>query len=1127
MKNVSTEGSDLDFIINLREAGRFREAVDLLSERIKMGSQDVTTYALMTHILLLDKREDEAEEILEHARRVAPTDPAVLRNHAWIQLKKQNFSEALDAAAQAYEAAPYDAENCLVKAVALSADKRDHEALPFVVQAVEIRPNYAEAYAHRALIRLRKGDTSEAASDVSKALKLKPHLNPLWGLLGRIHQQRGNFEASINAMYEAISREPNNPDHHIALCTVLQMSKDMENALKVITHAVSVFPKYLGIRIAHANLLASLQHTEDASIAYKDILSLAPGHPDALLGLGLLAKQRAAYSEALELVEAALKVAQNHSRALHEKVLILIQLNQYANAEREALRQLNLSPSKTESTRTLAKSIFDHGQHAKAKKLLYSTLERFPDDTALLEHLSTLHAIDKEWSETESLLHRICVLSPPTSVRTCQMADAIQRQGRTDEAYDLLIQAYKINKNDVTLLQGLANLQALQGNWAEARSWIQRALTIEPKNAALLRQQGVIVFEQGRTEEAGEYLHEAIELAPDDIDTLKALIRHYKLQRAWADAEHWTRRAIKQSSTDFSLKIQLSALLDEQQQFEESLLILKTALDASPNNPDCLRALANHHIKNERWSEAREFVQRAISIAPYDANAHALLGILLEKDHQLDAAAESYGRACEYGPNETEHLWRQAFLLPRIPASASEIERFRNRYRENIARLHHTKLPIAIHDDKISPSFSFYLAYHNVDDRADLEALTHLYRAKTPSLDFVAPHVEDWTTPAGNRRIRLGICSEYLVGHTIGKLYQGLIRNLDRTKFEITLIHAPEAKTDLVRHEINKFADRTINLKGGLAQQWLDISELKLDLLFYPDIGMSHSTGLLAHSRLAPIQFVSWGHPNTTGLNTIDYFISSSSIEPDNADQYYSERLIKLSRLPCYYEPFLAPIHVETRSALGLPTSGTLYGCPQSLFKLHPDFDPILAEISYGDPTARLVFLDGTEPSWQRVLRQRWRSSFPIIEERAIFLDRMPMEKFMALLARLDVLLDPIHFGSGNTLYEAMVYGKPIITWPGRFMRGRIVAGAYRQMDIQDPPIAKRLEDYATLALSYGRDPIKRKFFQDQCKEGVRALYADMKSVREFEYFIEAALTAANEGSLLPVGWSPAAASNI
>ena len=152
-----------------------------------------------------------------------------------------------------------------------------------------------------------------------------------------------------------------------------------------------------------------------------------------------------------------------------------------------------------------------------------------------------------------------------------------------------------------------------------------------------------------------------------------------------------------------------------------------------------------------------------------------------------------------------------------------------------------------------------------------------------------------------------------------------------------------------------------------------------------------------------------------------------------------------------------------------MPETGILYGCPQNLFKLHPDFDAVLAAIAAGDPAGHLILPEGKYPAWTELLKARWAKTFPVLTERVVFLPRMSWDRFMAMMAQMDVLLDPLHFGSGNTFYDAMVNGTPVVTWPGRFARGRNVAAAYRQMGVADAPIAQHLEDYAPLALAFGK----------------------------------------------------------
>ncbi|MEQ1527085.1 MAG: hypothetical protein ABL911_10110, partial [Gallionella sp.] len=111
---------------------------------------------------------------------------------------------------------------------------------------------------------------------------------------------------------------------------------------------------------------------------------------------------------------------------------------------------------------------------------------------------------------------------------------------------------------------------------------------------------------------------------------------------------------------------------------------------------------------------------------------------------------------------------------------------------------------------------------------------------------------------------------------------------------------------------------------------------------------------------------------------------------------------------------------------------------------------------------------------------------------------------------------------SGNTFYDAMVIGTPVVTWPGKFGRGRNVAAAYRQMKIADAPIAQRLEEYAPLALALGRDPVRRQGLREASLEAAsQCLFEDMQAVREFESFLEDAVVAAGHGEKLVENWSP------
>jgi len=267
---------------------------------------------------------------------------------------------------------------------------------------------------------------------------------------------------------------------------------------------------------------------------------------------------------------------------------------------------------------------------------------------------------------------------------------------------------------------------------------------------------------------------------------------------------------------------------------------------------------------------------------------------------------------------------------------------------------------------------------------------------------------------------------------------------------------------------------------------------------------MEPLTYFLAFSRLAPVQVAGWGHPVTTGIPNVDYFLSSEGLEPPEAEGHYTERLIRLRHLPAFYKR-PAPVSPVGRAHFGLPEDARLYIIPQTLFKFHPDFDPVLGEILRQDSSARLVLISGSHKSWDASLLQRFRQSFPDQADRALFVPRMGSDDFIRLLGLADALLDTSHFCGGFSSTEAFAAGLPIITWPGAMMRGRVTAAQYQTMGISDL-IAEDAAGYVQLALRLAQDLEFRSDIKKRIIDHNAALFENIDVVRDIEQFFTDAM---------------------
>jgi protein O-GlcNAc transferase len=475
---------------------------------------------------------------------------------------------------------------------------------------------------------------------------------------------------------------------------------------------------------------------------------------------------------------------------------------------------------------------------------------------------------------------------------------------------------------------------------------------------------------------------------------------------------------------------------------------------------------------------------------------HAMMGGIFRAMCQVDDALRCYATAYRLSGNDAFRL-RAALTLPPIMGSRASIAADRARMEEQLTELLQGGIQI---DDpvKMIPHLAFYLAYHGENDRPLQQLIAQVVAAATPSLRFVSPHVPDWAGPTGSR-VEIVFVSSHLKNHTIGRLNRELIRLLDRSRYRVTVAFV-DGIQDSFAQAIADSADAAITLPRNLPAARDAVAGLGADILYYTDIGMDPFTWLLAHARLAPIQVVTWGHSMTTGLDTLDCWVSGKDTEVDQGQDHYSEPLVRLSDpTTTYRRPVLQGPRLS-RAQLGLPEQGTIYLCPQTTFKLHPDFDPVMGEILRGDPHGHICLPSPKEPAWKPVITRRMREHLDT--DRLVWLPKLEHQRFLQVLAAADVLIDPLIYGGCNTSLEALAMGTPIVTLPSSFLRDRYTAAWYKAVGVTDC-IVETTEQYVELTLRLGQDPALRDSIMARVAERDDQLFGNSRSVDEHQALFE------------------------
>ena len=699
----------------------------------------------------------------------------------------------------------------------------------------------------------------------------------------------------------------------------------------------------------------------------------------------------------------------------------------------------------------------------------------------------------------------------PKSIKVLNLLGvSLIAQNKLDSAEKIYLQILEIQPDVSEALNNLGNIFMKKEKNNKAIYYFEKALVYNPKlsqayfNLAVTYTKiGDSFQNKGDIKSSIKNYEQAIKNNKEHVDAHNNSGVALKKLNRFSEAHLAFKRAIQIKPDYVEAHNNLGNLQIEQGKIKESIGNFKEAIKIKPDYVEAYSNLGIAFHQLGDFDESFACYQKAIKLQPNFTKLYNNLAASLTYQGRIDEAKKNYNEAFKIEPKRTEYVINANLIMPAIPESRADIEIWRKKYIFSIDTLTNYKHSINDPQKTINPP-TFSLAYGDSKNLEVMKKISKFFRHALPIINY--KFQKNKKTISNNKKIKVGFISEFFTDHTIGKLYKGLIKNINKDKFELVIFHTSNTKPGFIKDEINNYPDKVINLFGSISDQQKQIENEFLDIIFYPDIGMSASTYFLAYARLAPIQIMSWGHPETSGIDTIDYFLSSSLIETPDSQSFYSEKLVCIDRMPMCFIPPDEPKEELKHADFGLSESKNLYCCPQTLFKIHPDFDLALAAIVKKDPKCLIIMIETKHKSHVEKLRKRWKKNFSSLNDNVLFVKNMPLKRFLSLIKISNVLLDPFHFGSGLSFSESLVVGTPTITMPGKFMRSRVAAGGYKQMKILNAPIAKSVDEYVKIATELANDTKKNLLLRENLKEGAKLhLFNDLVAVKRFETIFEEA----------------------
>jgi len=478
----------------------------------------------------------------------------------------------------------------------------------------------------------------------------------------------------------------------------------------------------------------------------------------------------------------------------------------------------------------------------------------------------------------------------------------------------------------------------------------------------------------------------------------------------------------------------LASALSTFNHLAEAEQLFELSLEIRPEKVDTLVRYVNMEVNRRSYEKAEVLAHRALALAPDAAQAcQAMALVLLSTRRALEA-------------------------IPFLEKAVKADPTFGGAYQDlGYAYFNQGRLWDAIQTSQLavdnnpshSPSFSNLLFFLTHDYRLSPEAVfdKHLEfgrRFETPLLGTHRPHDN---LPEPERRIRLGFVSADLHNHAVASFVEPVFERLDKSQFELFAFHNT-VKFDEVSERLKQSFNYWVSVAHVSDKDLAEIVRAcRIDILV--DLS-GHTAGnrLLTFARKpAPVQMTWVGYADTTGLQSVDYFITDRYIAPPgHFDALFSEKLLRLDSGTSFTFAKDAP-PVADLPALrnGYMTFGS-FNRPSKITV--PTLD-LWAALLNRIPDARLLIGSVDTEAIQKQLEGELEAR-GVAASRLSFMARAKMPRYLAAHAGIDVLLDTVPYNAGTTALHSVWMGVPILTLQGKRLVSNLGASVMSKIGLPE-----------------------------------------------------------------------------
>jgi len=536
------------------------------STGISQGPGDSSDSQLMFEIMIaeLAGRRGQLDVAMSGYIRAADrtNDPRVADRASRLAVYGRQWSEAERMARRWLELEPEALEAREMLAQVLLRQEKTIEAIAELKLVLDNSDNRTESI-QQLLAELQRDPNLEQGVTVLEALGGEFPTDAEFPLgVAQLRLAENNREAALQAIDRAIALDPTKSQVVLLRAQILNALGRPAEGFATVESALAKDPGNRDLRLGYAQLMVEAGRYDDVGVELEKLFAVADGSGEVLLTISLLALDARRIEAADKYLQALLETGEYPDQANFYLARIRDQQQEFADAigfyeavgnselgitaqiraaellsvtgdleaGRDKLQMLAATiPDPALQPRIItaeSRILQEAGDGEEAVKVLSEGLARFPDNAEILyaRALAADRVGDSTMLETD--LARLIQMEPDNAhalnALGYHFADA---NIRLEEAAEYLEKAVQLEPNDAAIMDSLGWLRYRQGDYAEAADLLRKAYALFP-DGEIAAHLGEVLWVDGRELEAKQVWENALTTTPDHEKILQVMQKY-------------------------------------------------------------------------------------------------------------------------------------------------------------------------------------------------------------------------------------------------------------------------------------------------------------------------------------------------------------------------------------------------------------------------------------------------------------------------------------------------------------------------------------------------------------------------------------------------------------------------